>query len=233
MRILLASSNPHKLDEIRAVFATQGPLPVELVGLDDIDQDIDEPIEDQPTFEGNALLKARYYAEASGLPCLADDSGLEVDALDGEPGVRSARYAGVQGPRSVVDPVNNRLLLERLGDTPAERRTARFVCAMALVFPDTGNSKPDKGAATVRGTIEGRIIMPAQAADPARPHLGRGMNGFGYDPLFFVPPLGRTTAELSPDQKNAISHRGQASRLMWDKLHALLVGSSDAPGERC
>ena len=230
MRNLLASSNPHKLEEIRAVVAAQRPLPVELIGLDDRNQQIDEPAEDQPTFEGNALLKARHYAEVTGLPCLADDSGLEVDALGGEPGVRSARYAGVRGPRRVVDPANNKLLLERLGDTPADRRTARFVCAMALVF----NPSQCRGRSnTVRGTVEGRILLPAAAADPAQPHLGRGTNGFGYDPLFFVPELGKTTAELAPHEKNAISHRGRAARLMWARLQTLLTsggGGGDASG---
>ncbi len=138
-----------------------------------------------------------------------------TSSTEGEPGVRSARYSGVTGPRSVVDPANNVLLLDRLRGVPEGKRTARFVCAMALVAP------PDRAVAQVRGTVEGRIILPAEAADPAAPQRGRGSNGFGYDPLFMIDGLGRTTAELPPDHKNAISHRGNASRLMWEKLAAM------------
>jgi XTP/dITP diphosphohydrolase len=235
MHLLLATSNPHKLQEIRAVFREAGiDHDITLLGLDSLQHCIEEPIEDQPTFEGNAVLKATHYAKASGTLCLADDSGLEVDALGGEPGVRSARYAGVTGPRAEADPANNRLLLERLGDTPPEERTARFVCAMTLVAPpDEDARKPlpphvlvhmvkpypsGRALITVRGTIEGRIITPDEAADPAAPHRGRGENGFGYDPLFLVPTLGKTTAELSPEHKNSISHRGNATRMMVDWL---------------
>jgi XTP/dITP diphosphohydrolase len=219
MRILLASTNHHKVGEIRAVIDIASPGLIELVGLDDLDEaggGIAEPVEDQSTFEGNAVLKARHYARAAGMLCLADDSGLEVDALAGEPGVRSARYSGIAGPRAVVDPANNRLLLERLADVPPQERTARFVCAMALCHPD--RLAP---AALVRGTIEGRIITPDEAADAAHPERGRGDNGFGYDPLFFVDDRGCTTAELSPSEKNAISHRGRATRLMLACLERL------------
>ncbi len=209
MKLLIATSNPHKLEEIRAVLTACG-LALDLAGLADLPA-IDEPVEDAATFEGNAIKKAQHYAAATNLPCLADDSGLEVDALGGEPGVRSARYAGVTGARSVVDPANNQLLLERLGETPLAQRTARFVCAMALSAPHL----------LVRGTIEGRILLPGECEDPTHPERGRGRNGFGYDPLFLVPSLGKTTAQITPQHKNAISHRGQATRLMAEQLKHL------------
>lgn len=218
MKILIATSNPHKLDEIRAIWSSladprQVDRPVELMGLSDLDRAIDEPHEDQATFEGNACLKARYYAVATGITCLADDSGLAVHALDGEPGVHSARYAGVQGDRAQVDAANNALLLERLRTTPAEHRAARFVCVMVLCQPPSDERAQPAVLATVRGTIEGCIIPPTQPP--------RGQHGFGYDPLFYVPQLGKTTAELEPQQKNAISHRGRAARLMWERIQGL------------
>lgn len=242
MRVLIASSNPHKLEEIDAVF-TQArtaaadaldkltcltgageheSLPMlELVTLKTIGLSIEEPEEDQPTFEGNALLKARYYANASGLPTIADDSGLEVDALDGAPGVRSARYAGVtQGGRSVIDPANNQLLRANLKDTPADKLAARFVCAMALAMPcanDKHDAQEKSAAIVVRGEVNGQIID--DAASPA------GEHGFGYDPLFWLPQFNKTMAELAPAQKNALSHRGQAARLLWKKLPAFLATS--------
>ncbi len=237
MKIVVATSNPHKIDEIKAVWyrliSQRDAHNFQLIGLSDIDpgSTIPEPLEDQDTFEANALLKARYYAAATGQVCLADDSGLEVDALGGQPGVRSARYAGVTGPRPVVDQANNKRLLEQLQDVPAQQRAARFVCAMALETPKPlQNDSPsppyrpqilhqsDITAHTpiiVRGAVEGKIIGPGERA--------RGHNGFGYDPLFFVPHLGKTTAELSPQEKNAISHRGQAARLMWNKIEQLAV----------
>ncbi len=212
MKIVLATSNSHKLDEIVAIWRDQphdeAVASIELVGLDTIDthRAISEPIEDGQTFEDNAVLKARHYAAATGMVALADDSGLEVDALGGEPGVCSARFARAIGPRPIVDQANNKLLLEKLKDTPAQQRAARFVCAMALVAPGDG----DGVLVLVRGTVEGRIIGPGEQR--------RGENGFGYDPLFFVPELGKTTAELSGQEKNAISHRGQAARLMWRRF---------------
>lgn len=217
MKLLIATSNPHKIEEIMAVVNETG-AGLELASLKDAGVDVPEPIEDQDTFEGNALLKAEYYAKASGLPCLADDSGLEVDALGGAPGVISARYSGVTGGREVVDPANNKKLLAELGDAPADQRTARFVCAMALVWPDGS-----RGPIVLRGTFEGRIITPDQADDPDQPHLGRGGNGFGYDPLFWLEDRGCTSAELAPEAKNAISHRGDATR----KLIAALMCSTD------
>lgn len=246
MKIFVATSNPHKLDEIQAIWAreygvTRGKVghrsAIELIGRDEIEVSIPEPIEDQITFEGNAALKARHYAKASSLLCLADDSGLEVDALDGAPGVHSARYAGVTGPRSVVDPANNRLLLEHLDGIPTHQRTARFVCAMALASPPHAPlAKEVKGApssnkdrsqadhsesqllALVRGTVEGRILTVDEVTDPAAPECGRGTNGFGYDPLFLLPESGKTTAELAVEQKNAISHRARALRLMCREI---------------
>ncbi|HCD34173.1 MAG TPA: non-canonical purine NTP pyrophosphatase [Phycisphaerales bacterium] len=228
MKCLLATSNPHKLQEIQAVITDPS---LTIVTLKDIGLEIDEPVEDQPTFEGNAQLKAQYYADASGLPCFADDSGLEVDALNGAPGVFSARYSGMTGGRDVVDPANNQKLLDELGDRPVEQRTARFVCAMAMCNPETGTEKggTEKGVRNlfdkpiiVRGTIEGRILGPGDAGYAVDNPKGIGENGFGYDPLFYVPELGKTTAQLSPEHKNQISHRGHASRLMWDQLKALI-----------
>jgi XTP/dITP diphosphohydrolase len=225
MKILLATSNPHKLQEIQAVFTicagkTTAPgtvqkLDIELMILADMEQIITEPIEDQNTFEGNAALKARYYANHYQHWCIADDSGLEVDALNGQPGVHSARYSGVEGDRPKVDPANNQLLLERLKDIPSSDRSARFVCAMALCPPDR-----EQPVIEVRGTIEGRILGPGDVGYAIDNPLGRGNHGFGYDPLFLVPELGKTTAQLEPQEKNAISHRGQAARNMWKRLAA-------------
>lgn len=212
MKLLIATSNPHKIDEIMAVVREAG-ADLELTSLKDAGVDVPEPVEDQDTFEGNALLKARYYAKASGQPCLADDSGLEVDALSGAPGVISARYSGVIGSRDIVDPANNKKLLEELGDTPTDQRTSRFVCAVAVAWPDD-----ERQPIQVRGTFEGRIITPDQADDPTKPHLGRGANGFGYDPIVWLDHRNCTSAELSPHDKNAISHRGDATR----KLLAIL-----------
>lgn len=247
MKILLATSNPHKLDEIRAVFAAGGATHLELLSLRDVGADgLPEPVEDAPAFEGNALIKARYYAQRCGMLCMADDSGLEVDALGGAPGVISARYAGATGGRSVVDPANNAKLLAELGDTPVAQRTARFVCHMVLVSPGNAPAQTAKSAAplsqrsglaggelpgeklpgvlaSVRGVIEGRILLPGETADPSQPHRGRGANGFGYDPLFEPTGMHKTTAELSPEEKNAISHRGDASRRMLAAIEALKI----------
>ena len=236
MKILLATSNPHKVGELRPIFASASlaTRPVELVDLQQAGIDIVEPVEDQATFEGNAQLKAVYYAAATKLICLADDSGLEVDALDGAPGVYSARYAGVSGPRDAVDAANNAQLLKALSPIPAADRTARFVCAMALAVPadlaadgplaealrerTAGGGGASRVLHTVRGTIEGRILGPGDPGFSPQNTRGRGGNGFGYDPLFLVPSLHRTTAELTPNHKNRISHRGNAGRCMWQWL---------------
>ena len=197
-KILFATGNPHKLTEVAAVFE---PLGIEIIGLDSLSSIPPEPDEDQDTFEGNARLKARAYARAAGCPCLADDSGLEVDALNGEPGVRSARWAGVDGTREERDSANNRLLMERMAGVPEEQRHARFVCVLCLVDAD------GKTLAETRGEFPGLIVD-----EP------RGENGFGYDPYLYLPEEGRTSAELTPGEKNARSHRGAATRAMAEKL---------------
>jgi len=201
MPLLLATANPHKVDELRAILA---PLGIECVSLDDLDLDIPEPDENADSFEGNASIKASEYARATGMHCLADDSGLAVDALGGEPGVHSAYYAGREGPRSERDARNNAKLLRALEGVPDDRRTARFVCVMALADPQ-GNI-----LATSRGTYEGRIG-----------HSPRGSNGFGYDPLLVLPD-GRTSAELTESEKNARSHRGAAARAIAPRIVALV-----------
>ncbi|MBB6429951.1 non-canonical purine NTP pyrophosphatase [Algisphaera agarilytica] len=240
MQVVLATSNPHKLEEIRSVFDGESlAQAIDWKLFSDLDPEyqygLKEPVEDQPTFEGNAALKARHYAKFTDKICLADDSGIEVDALGGAPGVISARYSGVRGPRTEVDPANNVKLLEELQGVPIEKRTARFVCAMCLFIPGplvasvpgaAGLVQPgdEHVQLIVRGTVEGRIILPEEAADPASPEKGRGTNGFGYDPLFVLPDdhehAGLTTAQLEPSQKNAISHRGHASRLLLEAMKA-------------
>lgn len=221
MRILVATTNPGKLREIREVMDHPS---VELIGLGDLDRDLPEPIEDGKTFEDNAVKKARHYAALSGLPSLADDSGLAVDALGGRPGIHSARYSGQSGGREAVDPANNAKLLAELAGTEAPKRSARFVCAMAMVTPPGRHfaDVPQREAVVVRGEIEGRILLPDEADDPAHPERGRGGNGFGYDPLFFVPELGKTTAQLTAAEKNRVSHRGHATRQMWARLQDIL-----------
>jgi XTP/dITP diphosphohydrolase len=163
-----------------------------------------EPVEDADSFIGNARIKAIAYAAATGMECLAEDSGLEVDVLGGAPGVHSARYSGASGSREVRDQANNEKLLAALAGVPPEKRTARFVCALCLARPD------GTIVAEARGTYEGRI------ADAPR-----GENGFGYDPLLLLPDVGRTSAELSPAQKNARSHRGEAARSLAEELRRL------------
>ena len=201
MRLIFATSNPHKVVEARVILARLG---VEVQCLADIGCNLPEPVEDGATFEDNARLKARYYAQQLGLTCLAEDSGLEVDALNGAPGVYSARYAGVDGARERRDRANNERLLRELANVGAEQRQARFVCALAVA---------DKAGVIVveaRGTYEGCI-----AAEP------RGANGFGYDPLLYLPDLGRTSAELTSDEKHARSHRGQALRRLVQAMSKL------------
>ncbi len=194
MQLLFATSNPHKIEEVAAILK---PLDIDVVGLNTLDKLLPEPIEDGETFEANAKIKAVYYAKAIKRMCLADDSGLEVDALGGKPGVYSARYAGADGSRSERDKANNEKLLDALKDVPEEDRIARFVCAMCLADSD--------GSVVVqtKGTFEGVI-----ADQP------KGSNGFGYDPLLYLPDVSLTSAELSSEQKNARSHRGDAARQM-------------------
>lgn len=202
--VLVATGNPHKIEEIRAVL---GPLGIRVLGLEDVGGSFPEPDEHGATFEENARIKAIAYARMTGRTCIADDSGLEVDALDGAPGVHSAYFAGREGTRAERDARNNGLLLERLRGVPAERRTARFVCTMCLATPD------GSVLAETRGHFPGVII-----------DAPRGANGFGYDPLLYLPDVGCTSAELSPEAKNARSHRGHATRLMAERLrgHALV-----------
>jgi XTP/dITP diphosphohydrolase len=195
-RILIATGNPGKFREIASVTAD---LPVDWVSLADLPA-IDEPVEDEATFAGNARLKALYYAKAADMWALADDSGLDVDALGGKPGVISARYAG----EPCNDAANNAKMIRELAVVPAEKRTARFRCAIAL-------ARPEGVLAEAEGKIEGVIIDER-----------RGENGFGYDPHFLVPSLGKTTAEISPEHKNSISHRGNALRAIKPAIKTCL-----------
>lgn len=202
--ILIATGNPGKVREIRGVLTD---LPVRVTDLQE-HGDLPEPAEDGHTFAENARHKACYYAAKTGLWALADDSGLEVDALDGEPGVHSARYAadrcGDSADRDTIDAANNAKLLEALSNVPDDKRTARFVCHLAMC---DGERILIETFATVEGVIA---------------HEPRGQNGFGYDPLFYVPELECTTAELPAEHKNRISHRGQAVRHFASLLKSLL-----------
>lgn len=203
MELLFATSNPHKIEEVLAILA---PLGIGVVGLDSLDEQPPEPEEDGETFEENARIKAIGYARATRRHCLADDSGLEVDALGGAPGVHSARYASSGETRAERDAANNKKLLRELKDVPADQRTARFVCVMTLTDP-WGNILHE-----TRGTFSGVV-----SDHP------RGTNGFGYDPLLYLPDANCTSAELSPDAKNARSHRGEAARKMaqWLREHPI------------
>lgn len=199
MRIVVATGNPGKLAELDRIL---DGLDVELVPMTDLG--LPSPIEDGDTFEANALIKARSASEATGLAALADDSGLEVDALGGAPGVHSARYADDEEPEA-GDVANNRKLVRELAAVPEAARTARFVCVAALVAPD-GRSW------TERGTMEGRIVD-----EP------RGGAGFGYDPHFVGVGEARTNAELAPEEKDARSHRGAAFRAIRPHVEALIA----------
>ncbi len=196
MKVVIATNNKHKVEEIETALDFEG---WEFLTLADCEP-YPEPVEDADTFEGNALIKARAAHEATGLASLADDSGLAVDALDGAPGVYSARYCGVHGD----DDANNAKLLAELEGVSDEKRTARFVCALAFVDEDGAET-------TAFGTIEGRIA-----------HGLSGEGGFGYDPLFLPDEFGgaKTLAEVSQEEKNAISHRGNALRALKKKLMA-------------
>ncbi len=187
-RIVFATGNENKMKEIREIL---GDLNTEIISLKQAGIDV-EIIEDGKSFEENALIKARaIWKETKGI-VLADDSGLEVDYLNGEPGIYSARYLG----EDTSYDIKNKAIIDRLKGVPDEKRTARFVCVIAAVFPDGTEL-------TTRGTIEG-IIGYEQKGD----------NGFGYDPIVYVPELKKTTAELSMEEKNEISHRGNALRKM-------------------
>jgi len=194
--ILIATGNKGKFAEISSELSGLG---VKYLSLKDFPK-VPECEETGQTFLENATQKARYYARHFNIHTLADDSGLEVDALAGAPGVYSARYAGIP----CNDQANNDKLVRELAGIPREKRSARFRCAMSLVDPQ-GNL-----LGTAEGTIEGEIIDQP-----------RGPHGFGYDPHFFVPSLGKTTAEISREEKNKISHRGQATRKMHDLMQSL------------
>jgi len=206
MRIVVATGNRGKLAELNRIL---DGLPVELAPMSD--WDLPSPVEDGDTFEANALIKARAAAEATALPALADDSGLEVDALGGDPGVRSARYAQDEDPAASGDEANNARLVRELADVPPERRTARFVCVAALVAPDGR-------AWTERGTMEGHIV-----------DAPRGENGFGYDPHFVAVGETRTNGELDAAEKDARSHRGAAFRAIRGHVEALVDETPRGP----
>lgn len=187
-RLLIATTNPHKVEEFRGLLAG---LPYDLVSLTDVGVAADVA-ETGTTFAGNATIKALAYADLTGLLALADDSGLEIDALDGAPGLYSARWAGPD----VSYVVRNRMIVEKLAGLPAARRGARYRCAIAIAAP-----APCGLQGVVEGTLEGRI-----AEEPS------GEGGFGYDPIFLVPEYGRTVGQMSADEKSRISHRARAAQ---------------------
>ncbi len=196
-KIIVATGNQNKMKEIREIIKRDD---IEFVSLKDEGlQDI-EIVEDGKTFEENAVIKAKTIADITKNIVIADDSGLEVDYLDKAPGVYSARYMGEDTPYTI----KNNHIIELLKDAKDEERSARFVCVIACVMPD-GETL------TTRGTIEGRIGYEE-----------KGENGFGYDPIFYLPEKGCTTAELPPEQKNEISHRGRALKAMYKKLEGVL-----------
>ncbi len=203
MKLVVATTNPHKAREFAEIL---GPGGVEVRGLGELDREIPAPAEDADTFEENARIKAVAYARALGVPCLADDSGLEVDALGGAPGVRSARYAGEGNTRQERDQKNREKLiaeLRKLGDVD---RSARLVCALCLA------DARGEVLFEARGTFDGVITD-----EP------RGERGFGYDVHLFLPDVGKTAAQLSADELHERSHRGQATRALaaWLAKHAL------------
>ena len=195
MDFLIATHNMKKRDELQRILS---PLGVHVLTADEAGVDLTDVEETGTTFEENALLKSRSGCKDGKMPCIADDSGLCVDALDGAPGVYSARFAGEHGN----DDKNNEKLLSLLSDVPPEKRTARFVSTVACVFPDGREL-------VVRGECEGKIGYEK-----------RGENGFGYDPLFYVGE--RTFAEFTPEEKDAVSHRGNALRALTEALPAYL-----------
>ena len=199
--LLVATTNNGKFTEIQAFLEH---LPVHIISLNDL-QDPPAIAEDGRSFEENALKKARTLAEWSGYCTLADDSGLEVDALNGKPGILSARFSGVEGN----DAANNSKLLEELRDVPEEKRTARFVCVLALCAPRSRGGKQ----CIAQGSCEGFIGFAAN-----------GRNGFGYDPLFFFPPLNKTFGEIDQQTKITVSHRGKALEKLVDVLPACFDG---------
>jgi XTP/dITP diphosphohydrolase len=205
--LLLATRNPGKLVELRRMLDSAQIAGIRVLGLADLPPFPEEP-ETGATFAENALAKARDAAKATGLASVADDSGLAVDALGGMPGVLSARWSGRHGD----DRANLELVLGQLADVPDERRGAAFVCAAALVVPGGEDI-------VVHGEWTGRLIR-----EP------RGTNGFGYDPIFVSDGEHRTSAELAPEEKDALSHRGRAMRALLPHLQALAGGRADRPG---
>lgn len=199
--VVLATTNAGKLAELRALFAD---LPLEFVSLAEVAPDAPAVVEDGETFEANAALKARAASAGTLLVAIADDSGLEVDALGGRPGVRSARFAG----SAATDADNNAALLQALSEVEEAARGARFRCVLAVVDP----YRPETEPVFVHGTCEGSI-----AREP------RGSGGFGYDPLFIVEGGARTLSELSDAEKNAVSHRGHAVRALRPILEGLIA----------
>ena len=190
-QIILATKNKNKLVEVKAVLGND----YEVLSMEDIGIDVDVE-ENGTTFEENATIKAEAICKICGKPVMADDSGLEIDYLDKKPGVLSARFLG----QDTSYDIKNAKILEMLEDVPEEKRTARFVCSIAVAFPD-------RDTVVVRDTIEG--IIGYESA---------GENGFGYDPIFYVPELKKTTAQLSMEEKNKISHRGKALVRMANRL---------------
>ena len=201
-RVVLATRNQHKVAELRRILASSS-LDVDLVGTESFPE-LPDVAETGSTFAANALLKARDVAQRTGLVALADDSGLSVDALNGMPGILSARWAGSHGD----DAANLELLLAQLADVPSKRRGAAFHCAAAVATPD-GDER------VVEGVLEGNLITES-----------RGSNGFGYDPIFTPRGYALTTAELTPEEKDAISHRGHAFRALVPVLGELLSGET-------
>lgn len=193
MKLALATRNPHKVAELRAILLPLLPG-AQILGAEAFD--VPEPVEDEVTFAGNALIKARQLAEATGLLALADDSGICVDAMGGAPGVFSARWCGRHGD----DAANLELLLAQMADVPERRRGASFVCAAAMAAPD-GREEVAEGV--MRGSL---LFAP------------RGENGFGYDPIFRPEGLSVSSAELTPERKEAISHRGKAFRALAARI---------------
>ena len=191
-KLIFATGNEDKMREIREILADSE---YEILSMKEAGADLDI-VEDGTTFEENAMIKAKAVMEATGALTLADDSGLEIDAFDGGPGVYSARYLGKDTPYTE----KNRIILDKMKDIPEKDRTARFVCVIAAAFPD-GQTH------TTRGTMEGIIGYEA-----------KGENGFGYDPIFYLPDLKKYSAQLSSEEKNDLSHRGKALRKMREVL---------------
>lgn len=222
MEIVLATANAHKVEEMRSIFERwMDRGRVRVIGLAEAGVATREPIETGTTFEANARIKAESYARQTGRWCLADDSGLEIDALGSRPGVISSHYCtdGVETgmTRGERDRANNQRVLRELEGVALEGRTARFVCVMCLASPPGGGGD----VVLARGEFEGRIGIP--------PAVPRGEHGFGYDPIFLVgPELDRTGSELSPDEKNARSHRGAAGRAMAAILAGKFTGRNAA-----